>query len=1574
MLGVDNAQFCVLPQDAILALSCVHVNEPTRPGVPRSEGLLDSRFGAEDRFVPCGTCKNPLGVCPSHTGHMTLPIPFPMIVYKDTLVHLLNCLCCNCSSLLVNPEQHAASVRNSSGLDKLAVIYRMIQKKQKRGTPIVCPNPDCRWPQPETAIEMPYFVHRWNSKILDACEQFDADFLESCYSQRLNNLDVVFLLKSVPKDALQFLGFNYAFAHPSDMMLSNLLVPGSIVRPTLKQGDGSKRHAVSQLTRILNVILRYVTQISTLMKTSSFEPTTMNNNTLPTTAGPGWSSELDNQLKSLFKLVSGYMSNKKVDIPNHRMKPHDAKVLLQKESCIANAYKNGKKGRVRGNLMGKRVDFCIRTVVTPLVGFDLDEIGIPEGLARIVTMPIAVTKNNLEALQTRLQTTDDIKQIIVDPDNQLNEMIEVNACNKKVIQLRVGYVVERILQTGDYVAVNRQPTLHRLSFMAHRVVIVKGWTIQLNMGASSPYNCDCDGDELNIHVPQTLEAQAELAELLAAHNNVLHPGANRPVFGLIQDDLAAAHILSLPNTWLTKSDMMNLLTTCVFYDPKMPPETSMSTAASEPRKVWTLDDLPPPAIAVSPKGSMWSGKQLFSMLMPPISMRRTVPNKEDLIIDHGHLISGLLCKKTMGVAAHSIVHQIAIYHGGGAACRFLSDMQRVTCEFFSRTGFSMGTHDCFLESPEDEALLSQVVTDIYDHVDKVQSQAKRIKMMAADDPVWQQRIETALDTAVVDTVRTALDTSGGIIAKAIASKKNALKFMTCDAASKGSMLNTTQIMACLGQTFVGGARPGGTTTSLNERIFPTSPLLPHAAAAAKIFTNIPQDSVRLKLRCAGFIDRPYVAGLDVEQMFTHAMGGREGLIDTANKTKVTGYMARRVCKAMEGLVLQYDNTVRSAHAVYSLRVGGDGYEAARLFILNKLDLCFADNACLEQTGNRQIFHADEMKAVRDKIRASRVNGLTMDVLSTGMGAALPFNLETLLPPNASVLNYKCKCFDAHAMLDPDVLCSIRKFVLHELSVTAQAHIMWWLRPSVTKYCNHCLETLLTKMQQLHERAMLQPGESIGVTAATSISEPATQLTLNTFHMAGVANAGMIYGIQRLCELVDSSTNSRSPCIIAPLKYGTTRQQAEEVASSIASVTLLSVISDVAIHKTIPNTTLATNPGFREFLRINQTKFLKFSLRMRVHSSVRINSLVQTLQDLLGTSAFILCDQIESHAVHIVFVADKKMAQKMLDRATATVPTRVTLRTIRPLTLRPATQADEIARSVPVKEMCRSDPATEKTTADEVTVDDVISLNLVREAKAKILAKCRLQGFPGVTAVNLRVQKSTEIDKVSGEMRNLDRFVLDIRGVGLNSIYKLPFVDMLNVVSNNVHEVFNTLGIDAAAHVLFHEIRTCFEVGGARTDDRLISLLVQVITHWGDIMALTRHGINRLHEEHQSAVAKISFEEVLDMIHDACTTGQLDPLLGPSEVVMFGKRLRAGTGLPQMISTAEIDDSDDVVVSSVPTCTTVILSADSQHKNRQHQPLPEQHVFAQQLTADKDVTRSCVAVHIARPPSPAMDIW
>jgi DNA-directed RNA polymerase beta' subunit len=198
--------------------------------------------------------------------------------------------------------------------------------------------------------------------------------------------------------------------------------------------------------------------------------------------------------------------------------------------------------------------------------------------------------------------------------------------------------------------------------------------------------------------------------------------------------------------------------------------------------------------------------------------------------------------------------------------------------------------------------------------------------------------------------------------------------------------------------------------------------------------------------------------------------------------------------------------------------------------------------------------------------------------------------------------------------------------------------------------------------------------------------------------------------------------------------------------------------------------------------------------------------------------------------------------------------------------------------------------------------------------------------------------------------------------------------MVNVVSNNVHEVYDTLGIDAAAHVLFHEIRTCFEVGGARTDDRLISLLVQVITQWGDIMALTRHGINRLHESHQSAVAKISFEEVLDMIHDACTTGQRDPLLGPSEVVMFGKRLRAGTGLAEMISTAETDDSDEVVVSNVPTCSTVIISADSQHKNKHHQPLPQQHVFAQQLTTDLDVMRQCKSISIARPPSPARDVW
>jgi DNA-directed RNA polymerase II subunit RPB1 len=1480
--------------------------------------------------------------------------------------------------LLVDREQHAASVQNLNGLEKLSKIYRMLRKKKSRSTPIVCPNTECVWPQPETVIEMPYFLHRWKRETLDASQQFDPDLLEFCYSQGFNNTDVVFVLKSISNESLTFLGFNPAFAHPSDMMLENLLIPGSIVRPTMKQGDGSKRQTINQLTRVLSIILRYTNQIGTIMRNSSFEPAAMNNNTLPTTAGPGWSAELDNQMKSLFMLVSNYMSNKKVVIPFHRMKPHDAKVLLQKESCIANSYKNGKKGRVRGNLMGKRVDFCIRTVVTPLVGYDLDEIGIPEGLANIVTVPVAVTRYNVEELQYRLCSTSDIKQIIVDPNNRLNEMIEVNERNKKQIQLRIGYVVERVLQNGDYVAVNRQPTLHRLSFMAHRVVIVQGWTIRLNMGASPPYNCDCDGDELNIHVPQTLAAQAELAELLAAHNNVLHPGANRPVFGLIQDDLAAAHMLSLPSTWLTQEDMLNLLNTCVFYDPKMLPEISMSTAAEQPHKVWNKSDLPLPA-----DGSRWSGKQLVSMLLPPICMRRaTSAGKEELLIDHGQLLSGVLCKKTLGVAAHSIIHQIAIYFGGGAACRFLSDLQRLTCEFFSRMGFSIGTHDCILDSAEDDAQLTQVVTDIYEHVEEIQSQAKRTKLLAKDDPVWQQRVEYAKDMAVVDTVRTALDTSGGIITNAIAPQANALKFMTTEAASKGSVLNTTQIMGCLGQTFVGGVRPGGVATMLAERMFPTSPLLPHAAAAARRLNSnltVPEsDDVRLQLRCAGFIDRPYAAGLDVEQMFTHAMGGREGLIDTANKTKVTGYMARRVCKAMEALVVQYDNTVRSSQAIYTLRVGGDGYEAGRLFILNKLDLCMAANDVLEANGHhhRLLFSVDEMKRVRDIIRASRMNGLTLDVLSSGLGAALPFNLETLVPPAASIRTHKCQCYTANENLDTMFVDDLRRFVFNELSVTAQAHIMWWLRPSVTNYCNKCLACLLDRMRRLHERALLQPGEAIGVTAATSISEPATQLTLNTFHFAGVVSAGITYGIVRLCELVDSSANARSPFMLVPLLPGTTQQEARDVAAEISSVTLLSVLTDAGIYRNIPPTTLNSNPGVREFLKISKEKFLPFSLRLTVHPSVRINSLIKALQDFVGTSALILCDHFQDNTIHLLFVNNTKLWQKMLTRAMSSVPTRVTQRTMRPVALRPANQATDIARKVPIQQMCRdSVMCHDRVDEDsETPVDDVIALNLVREAKARILAKCRLQGIPGVTAVNLQAQKCTTIDSKTGALVNEDRFVLDIRGVGLNSIYKLPFVDMVNVVSNNVHEVYDTLGIDAAAHVLFHEIRTCFEVGGARTDDRLISLLVQVITQWGDIMALTRHGINRLHESHQSAVAKISFEEVLDMIHDACTTGQRDPLLGPSEVVMFGKRLRAGTGLAEMISTAETDDSNEVVVSNVPTCSTVIISADSQHKNKHHQPLPQQHVFAQQLTTDLDIMRQCKSISIARPPSPARDVW
>ena len=467
--------------------------------------------------------------------------------------------------------------------------------------------------------------------------------------------------------------------------------------------------------------------------------------------------------------------------------------------------------------------------------------------------------------------------------------------------------MERYLQDGDVAIFNRQPSLHKQSMMGHRIVILPHKTFRLNTAVVTPYNADFDGDEMNLHIIQSYEGQAEVKELMAVNENLLTPKSSKPCIGLIQDSCLGSYFLTKKNVFFSKEQACQLLSQCVHY------QGSSSSVSF----------LPHPAIA-KPK-QLWTGKQLVSCLLPRgLYYRRwrsegsssrgkraaageksslpcsILPEATDnlVVIHDGQLHAGVLCKDTLGTTSGSIHHMICrtrAPHGGThVASRFISDIQRMVNWFMMNRGFTIGIKDNILEK--------SVAADISHMQDTLMHKVRTIYEKMCEEERFP---EAVLEPHIYQLLRSGLSISSAIADKHF-DDRNGIWAMV-HSGSKGSPVNIGQMTASLGQQSCEGRRIGGRPLpgfSFEDRHDPV---------------------VR------GYVRNSLFDGLTTTEFFEHAIGGREGLVDTAVKTALTGYIQRCLMQAMNDIVVEHDGTVRNSNGdIIQHTYGTDGWDATHL--------------------------------------------------------------------------------------------------------------------------------------------------------------------------------------------------------------------------------------------------------------------------------------------------------------------------------------------------------------------------------------------------------------------------------------------------------------------------------------------------------------------------------------------------------------------------------------------------------------------------------------------------------------------
>ncbi len=654
--------------------------------------------------------------------------------------------------------------------------------------------------------------------------------------------------EEIPDEDLEKIGFKGG--RPEWLILTLLPIPPVTMRPSivLEGGERSEDDLTHKLVDVVRI-----------------------NQSLKENTAIGAPEFILEDLAELLQYhVATYFDNELTGVPQARHRSgRPLKGLIQRLK--------GKEGRIRGNLLGKRVNFSARTVISPDPGLSIDEVGVPEVIAKELTITVYVNSLNLDYVKDLIKR--DKVNYVTRPDKR---KVKVTQENKEEIlnNIGVGWLVDRQIQDGDISLFNRQPSLHRISIMAHKVRIMPYKTFRLSPCVCPPYNADFDGDEMNLHIPQTVEARAEANLLMNVPSNIRSPRSGNPIVGLDLDQISGIYLLTRKNVKLKKEEVCQLF-------------ASAGIDIDLPNK------------------KEFTGKEVFSLLLPKnIDLEFKAkccekcekclgikcPYDAYVKIEKGNLIMGTIDEKGVGAFEGKIISKIEKLNDSETVKEFIDNCGRLGNAFLMKRGFSIGLSDLDL----DEKVKKEIEKEIKESEEKSKSlindfEKGKLEILPGMTP------EESLEALILRTLANGLERISNIVKKNI---KLSDFIVMSNSGAKGSLINLTQMSACVGQETILGQRIK--RGYLNRT-------LPHFK---------PGD---LSPKSHGFVARGFKQGLTPFELFWNVMNGREGLMDKSLITRKSGYMQRRFMNALQDLKIDYNFTVRnSSGEIIQFFVGEDG--------------------------------------------------------------------------------------------------------------------------------------------------------------------------------------------------------------------------------------------------------------------------------------------------------------------------------------------------------------------------------------------------------------------------------------------------------------------------------------------------------------------------------------------------------------------------------------------------------------------------------------------------------------------------
>ena len=811
-------------------------------GYPVDGGLMDLRLGAIDPGVRCRTCGGRLKECLGHFGYIEMARPVIHIKYISFIHNVLKSICNNCSRILLSDEE----------IKKLSLPER--QKKSKDAKK--CPY--CNSVQEKIKIEKP------------------TNFVIG--KKRLFPSELRSRLEKVSNEDLQTIGINPETARPEWAILTLLLVPPVTVRPsiTLESSERSE----DDLTHKLGDIIRA-------------------NQRLWENLNAGAPEVIVEDLWDLLQYhITTFFDNSVAGVPPARHRSG------QPLKTITERIK-GKEGRIRHNLAGKRVNYSSRTVISPDPFMEIDEIGVPLEIAKVITVAERVNSLNLEKMKKIVLSQEyPAANYILRPDGK-RKRITPDLQQELAEELSIGYIVERHLIDKDILLFNRHPSLHKMSLMSHYTKILPGRTFRLHPSVTFPYNADFDGDEMNIHSPQTEEARAEAEVLLEIKRQLISPKNNTNMIGCIADAITGNYLLSCSQ--ISKEDAAQLLYESgvnekdIKFHGKIEGKDVFSAIFhkidfSERTKLCQASECPH-------YNKRADGENCFADCK-----KEKCPFNAYLSIKDGKLESGIIDSRTFGVEEGVLVKEFDQKVGRDETMSLLKKIFSMGSLYLSRRGFTISLDDIKVPSHVNE--MTQKI--IGSAEDKVLGIIKSYNESTLELLPGKTREET-MEIRILHSLNEVRSKIGEIVKRDLP-KTNPVYTMILSGAG-GNVIYITQMACSVGQQAFWGKRISLGFVNRTLSFFKKHDLSPKAR---------------------GFIYSSFLDGVKPYEFFFGAMTGRDGLMDTALRTPKSGYLYRRLVNALQDLKVEYDSTIRDASGnVVQFEYGGDNCDVSKLHLKNK---------------------------------------------------------------------------------------------------------------------------------------------------------------------------------------------------------------------------------------------------------------------------------------------------------------------------------------------------------------------------------------------------------------------------------------------------------------------------------------------------------------------------------------------------------------------------------------------------------------------------------------------------------------